>query len=327
MSATPSASLARRRILHPIGTLAVVKDLQAEAALAEVKKEMAEEASAKKKASRSNAAARAVITPPSSIERAKLQRKVKKNQSLAEVDPESDDGDEEEFVARDRLSLFGRTGGKRRLNFEDVPSANDGSPSKRTRMERLGHTKTPALLPAEWDMTPWEKASLSDINYANRADVNGMRPSQHPATMKDKLEMNTVPGSGVADEHAHSQPVQYSSTYTQHSPKTLIPKAISRNGKPRKSGDELVAEIQEKVRIKLHQRYGWSYSGAPAKVSSRAQAVSRTMLTVRRPMPLPKSLIISLVKALSVTLLTMKCEPYTTVWIWTRTSKTSWFPP
>lgn len=270
MTATPSASTARRRILHPIGALAEVKDPQVEAALANVKKEMAEEAMVKKKMGKSTVAAQEVITPPSSNERTKFQRKAKQNRSLAEVEMESDNGDDDEVQVRDQLSPFDGAGSKRRLDFKYAPSANEGSPNKRARVEYPERMKAQTPLPVESNMTPQKKAYQQDKNYANLADANGIRPSQHPATMKEKLVVDTMPSSGYPGAHAQGQPALYPSMLAPHSRHVLAPMAISRMGKPRKSGDELVAEIQEKVRIKLHDRYGWTYAGAPALVSSSA---------------------------------------------------------
>ncbi|KAF9729661.1 hypothetical protein PMIN06_011340 [Paraphaeosphaeria minitans] len=262
MTATPSASTARRRILHPVGALAETKDPQAEAALAKVKQEMAEEAPLKKKIGKSTVGAQEVITPPSSNERTKLGRKAKKNKVLAEVKTESDD---EEVLVRDQLSPFGGAGSKRRLNFKDASSANEGFPNKRARMERM---KAPTPLPAEWDMTLQEKANLQKKTYTNLADVNGIRPSHHPTVMKDKFSVDVVSGPGNQGTQAWGQPGLYSSATIPHDRQVLIPKTISRNGKPRKSGDELVAEIQDKVRIKLHERHGWTYFGAPPAITS-----------------------------------------------------------
>ncbi|KAK7181999.1 hypothetical protein PSPO01_11962 [Paraphaeosphaeria sporulosa] len=259
MTATPTASTARRRVFPPTE----IKDPQAEAALAKVKKEMAEEAPAKKKTGKSTVAAQEITTPPSRNERTKLQRKAKKNRGLAEVETESDDGDDNEVLVRDQLSPFGGPGSKRRLDFQDASSANEDSPNKRARMKWPERMKAPTPLPAEWDMTPQEKANLQEKIYANLAGANGLRSSQHPSTMKDRFGVDTVPSRAYPGTHAQGQPVVYLSTSTPRSRQVLIPKTISRNGKPRKSGDKLVAEIQEKVRIKLHERYGWTYTGAP----------------------------------------------------------------
>jgi hypothetical protein len=268
MTATPSAATARRRILHPIGSLAERKDSEAEAALAKVKEEEAKEALATKKkgTSKSNVTAQEVITPPSSSERTKHQRKAKKNKSLAEIDMDYDDANDDEFgvQARDKLSPFGVAGSKRCLSFKD---ANETSPNKRARVERPDRMKAPTPLPAEWDMSPQEKTNLQNKTYVNLDDVSGIRPSQHPATMKDKFGIDIVPGP------AQGQSLQYPSMPTPYDRTMQIPMTISRNGKPRKSGDQLVQEIQEKVRIKLHHRFGWPLE-VPAIVSSSVHALN-----------------------------------------------------
>jgi hypothetical protein len=125
MTVTPSAVTARRRILHPIGLLAQGKDPEAETALAKVKEEEAEEA----------LAAQQMVISPSTSQRTKHHRKVKKNKSLAEiaVDCDDDDDDKGEVQVRDQLSPFGGAGSKRCLSFKDT---NEASPNKRACVER-----------------------------------------------------------------------------------------------------------------------------------------------------------------------------------------------
>lgn len=270
MSATPTGSVARRRALHPMGLQAEVKDPHAEAALELMKDEEHEEASTKAKAVKIPDTLQEVITPPSSSERQKHERKAKTNKSLAETEVESDDDneedDEEEVQVRDHLSPFGGVGSKRRLSFKDAfTTANESCPNKRARMETPERMKAPTSLPAEWDMTPRELENLQTKKYNNLAELRGMRPSQHPTIMKEKHGIDIAPGSTYAGSQTqsirqHGMPTPYSR------PTTILLGALP-NSNRRKSGKEVVEEIQAKVRLKLTERYGWP-AQTPAFVSN-----------------------------------------------------------
>ncbi|KAL1610547.1 hypothetical protein SLS60_002216 [Paraconiothyrium brasiliense] len=261
MTATPSASTtARRRVLHPIGTLAEIQDPEAEAAFAKVKEEEdGQETSAKKKIGSHTVAAHEVITPPSSSERPKRERKAKTNKFLAEVELDLDDDDDEQVHVRDHLSPFGGAGSKRRLDFKDAsPTTKEQSP-KRARIGRSEIMKAPTPLSAEWDMSPQQKAELQTKTYNELSEVRGIRPSQHPTIMKDQFGVDIVPGPGHLGGQPQTDSVLHHSEPTPYSRPMKIPMSISRNRKPRKSGEEFMEEVRDKVRMKLHKDYGWPH--------------------------------------------------------------------
>ncbi|KAJ4349686.1 uncharacterized protein N0V89_008303 [Didymosphaeria variabile] len=259
MTATPSASTtARRRVLHPIGTLSEVKDPEAEAASTKIKEEDGEEMLAKKKTDKLTVAAHEVITPPSSSERPKRERKAKTNRSLAEVEVDLDDDDP--VHVRDHLSPFGGAGSKRRLDFKDASSAaKEQSPNKRACVERPDLMKAPTPHPAEWDMSSQQKAELQTKTYSELFEVHGIRPSQHPTIIKDKFGVDIMPGPGHLGGQPQVDSVLHRSVPTPYSRPMKIPMMISRNGKPRKSGEEIMEEVRDKVRMKLHKYHGWPH--------------------------------------------------------------------
>ncbi|KAJ4298885.1 hypothetical protein N0V90_004128 [Kalmusia sp. IMI 367209] len=259
MSATPTSTV-RRRVLHKIGA-PKLSDPEAEKALASVKEEEREAPSTPPKKEAHMGAATNVkgqaqeVTPPSSSERKKLYRQAKTQKSMAEPEVSDDEG----LELRDPDSPLGVTGSKRRFADKTLsPDTIRESPRKRPRMERLEQQeqqertrkKAPNPHPPESEMSPEELDALRFKPYTNVDEMRGIRPSQHPTLMQEFYGIKMP-------EYEGGQSILHRNMPTPLSRDVRIPANVARNGLPRKTGEEFMEEVRDKVRAKLAERFAW----------------------------------------------------------------------